>query len=324
MELGKLKSDGLINYKKFRMQIGLVIISLMILILFMITSPKVFLSLRIYRSFLSTVPFVGIMALGATLILAMGEIDLSFPAVMALSGFIFGKVLSITGNVFFAILCSLLTGVIVGVLNGTLITKIGIPSIVVTLGMQFLVRGLSNVLSQGLAQTLTLDESFFNGLFAGHILTIPVQALWFLGLTILLWFILFRHKFGEHILFVGDNEDATRMMGVNVDKTKILVFVLMGVLASFAGIIDIFKMRTWWPTMGQGYLMMTLAAVFVGGTSMFGGEATIFGTLVGAFLIGSLEAGIVASGLSGFWTRLIYGLLILIAVTLHTVLRKQR
>jgi simple sugar transport system permease protein len=319
----KLGEPG-INYNKYQLQIGLVIITLFVFILFMITSPEVFLSKRIYLSFLSTVPFVGVMALGATLVLAMGEIDLSFPSTMALSGFIFSYVLAGTGSVLVALFCSLGVGVIVGMGNGLLITKIGIPSIVVTLGMDFLIRGLSNILSQGLAKTLTLNNNLFYNLFAGKLMGIPVQSIWFLALAIILWFLLYRHKFGEHILFVGDNADATRMMGVNVDRVKILVFVLMGVLASFAGILDIFKMRTWWPTMGEGYLMMTLAAAFVGGTSMFGGEATIFGTFIGAFLIGSMEAGIVAAGLSGFWTRFIYGLLILVAVTVHTILKKKK
>lgn len=135
-----------------------------------------------------------------------------------------------------------------------LVTKIGIPAIVVTIGMQFFIRGLSNVLSQGSALNMNVGDNIFYRLFAG--------------------------------------------------------------------ILDVFRMRTWWPTMGEGYLMMTVATVFVGGTSMFGGEATILGTFIGAFLIGSLEAGIVAAGLSGFWTRLIYGLLILVAVTIHTVMNR--
>lgn len=322
MKLAESKTT--LDYSRYKLQIGLVIITFLIFILFMITSPDVFLSPRIYRSFLSTVPFVGVMALGLTLVLAMGEIDLSFPAVMALSGFVFASIFGSTGSIILGLICSMAVGAVVGFMNGTLVTRIGIPSIVVTLGMQFLIRGLSNVLSQGLAKPMALDETIFYNLFAGTFLTIPIQSLWFLGLAVLLWFILFRHKFGEHVLFVGDNEDATRMMGVNVNRVKTMVFMLMGVMASFAGILDLFKMRTWWPTMGEGYLMMTMAAVFVGGTSMFGGEATIFGTFVGAFLIGSLEAGIVAAGLSGFWTRLIYGLLILVAVTLHTVLKKNR
>jgi len=151
---------------------------------------------------------------------------------------------------------------------------------------------------------------------------IPVPALWFIALAIALWFILFRHKFGNYVLFAGDNEGAAWMMGINVDRTKTMVFVLMGTLAAFAGLIDSFRLLKWWPTMGEGYMLTTFATVFVGGTSMFGGEGSMLGTFIGAFLIGSLEAGIVAAGLSGFWTRLIYGLLILIAVTIHTLLRR--
>ncbi|MFW6381126.1 MAG: ABC transporter permease [Bacillota bacterium] len=310
-------------WKKHNTQIALLAIAVFVLLLFIITSPGVFLKPQIYRSFLSTVPFVGVMALGLTMILAMGEIDLSFPAVMALSGFIFAITFETTGSIFVGMIACLVTGAIVGLANGLMITKIGIPSIIVTIGMQFFIRGLSNVISQGSAHSMNLSGTFFYRLFAGQFFKIPSQAIWFTLLAILLWLILFRHKFGEHVLFTGDNEDATRMMGIDVDRTKIAVFMLMGILAAFAGILDVFRMRTWWPTMGEGYLMMTVATVFVGGTSMFGGEATILGTFIGAFLIGSLEAGIVAAGLSGFWTRLIYGLLILVAVTIHTVMKKS-
>ncbi|HLV09797.1 MAG TPA: ABC transporter permease, partial [Halanaerobiales bacterium] len=287
-------------WKKYNTQIALFAISIFVLLLFIITSPGVFLNPQIYRSFLSTVPFVGVMALGLTMVLAMGEIDMSFPAVMALSGFVFAIIFKTTGSVFLGLLACIITGAIVGSANGFLITKIGIPSIIVTIGMQFFIRGLSNVLSQGHAYPMKLSESFFYRLFAGEFLNIPSQAIWFALLSLFLWFLLFRHRFGQHILFIGDNEDATRMMGINVDRSKVAVFILMGVLASFAGILDVFRMRTWWPTMGEGYLMMVVATVFVGGTSMFGGEATILGTFIGAFLIGSLEAGIVAAGLSGF------------------------
>ncbi|MTI59905.1 MAG: ABC transporter permease [Firmicutes bacterium] len=310
-------------WKKYNTQLALFAIALFVLLLFIITSPGVFLSPQIYRSFLSTVPFVGVMALGLTMVLAMGEIDMSFPSVMALSGFIFAITFKTTGSVFLGMLTCLLCGVIVGSGNGLLVSKIGIPSIIVTIGMQFFIRGLSNVLSQGTAHPMRLSNSFLYKLFAGEVFNIPCQAIWFAVLAIFLWLLLFRHKFGEQVLFIGDNEDATRMMGINIDKTKILVFMIMGLLASFAGILDVFRMRTWWPTMGEGYMMMTVATVFVGGTSMFGGEATILGTFIGAFLIGSLEAGIVAAGLSGFWTRLIYGLLILVAVSIHTLMKKK-
>jgi len=314
---------GNIDFGKYKMQIGLIIMFFVVLILFMITSPRVFLRPTIYYAFLSTVPFVGIMGLGLTFVLASGEIDLSFPSVMALSSFFCAVVFYVTESLILGILASFAVGIGIGILNGILVRKIGIPSIVATIGMMFAVRGCVNILSGGLGKSLVaLMENPLYSVLAGKIgRRIPVQSLWFIGLAIFMWLILFRHKFGSQVLFVGDNEDAARMMGVKVDLVKTMVFVIMGVLAAFAGLIDSFRLLKWWPTMGEGYLMTTIATVFVGGTSMFGGEGSILGTFIGAFLIGSLEAGIVAAGLSGFWTQLIYGLLIIIAVTIHTLVR---
>lgn len=311
--------------KTYNMQLGLTFIALLILALFMVTAPGTFLKPRIYISFLSTTPFIGIAGLGLTLVLISGEIDLSFTAVMAFAGFVFAATMGFTGSIILGILAGLAAGSVVGMLNGLLVTLIGIPSIVVTLGMQFLIRGATNIIAAGRATTLTeIAGTPLYNLLVGEINgIIPAQAIWFLVLAIVIWLFLFRHKLGDHILFSGDNPETAKMMGVSVTKTKILVFVIFGLLAAFAGILDSFRLRTWWPTMGEGYLMTTMAAVFVGGTSMFGGEGTIYGTFLGAFLIGSLEAGIVAAGLSGFWTRFIYGILILIAVTVHTLLRRR-
>jgi simple sugar transport system permease protein len=190
--------------------------------------------------------------------------------------------------------------------------------------MQFLIRGFSNIISNGLAKTVALDKTFSYKIFAEKLGAIPVQSIWFIGVTIFLYFLLFRHRFGEHLLFIGDNREAARMMGVNVNSVKIMVFVLMGVMASFAGILSCYRMRTWWPTMGEGYIMMVMAAVFIGGTSMLGGVASIEGTFIGAFIIGSLEAGIVAAGLSGFWTQFVCGVLIIASVTIHTLVKRRK
>jgi simple sugar transport system permease protein len=318
------KNSKLKKSSKYKSQIALLIMTVSVFGLFMITSPEVFFKGRIYQAFLSTVPFMGLMALGLTFVLAMGEIDLSFPSTMALSGFIFTSTFQATDSVILALIYSLLSGVIVGFINGTLVTSIGIPSIVATLGMQFLVRGFSNIISNGLARRVALDKTISYKIFAEKLGVIPVQSIWFIGLTIFFYFLLFRHKFGEHVLFIGDNQEAARMMGVNINRVKIMIFILMGIMASFAGILSCYRMRTWWPTMGEGYIMMIMAAVFMGGTSMFGGEASIEGTFIGSFVIGSLEAGIVAAGLSGFWTQFICGLLIIASVTIHTLVKRRK
>jgi simple sugar transport system permease protein len=318
------KNSKLKKSSQYKSQIALLIMTVSVFGLFMITSPEVFFKGRIYQAFLSTVPIMGLMALGLTFVLAMGEIDLSFPSTMALSGFIFTSTFQATGSVILALIYSLLSGVIVGFINGTLVTSIGIPSIVATLGMQFLIRGFSNIISNGLAKTVALDKTISYKIFAEKLGVIPVQSIWFIGLTIFFYFLLFRHKFGEHVLFIGDNQEAARMMGVNVKRVKIMVFILMGIMASFAGILSCYRMRTWWPTMGEGYIMMVMAAAFVGGTSMFGGEASIEGTFIGSFVIGSLEAGIVAAGLSGFWTQFVCGVLIIASVTIHTLVKRRK
>jgi len=114
------------------------------------------------------------------------------------------------------------------------------------------------------------------------------------------------------------------MMGIPVNRVKIIVFTQLGLFAAFAGILLDLEMSYYWPTTGEGYLLGTLASVFLGGTSAFGGMGTIFGTFIGCIIIGSLETGIIAVGLSGYWTNLIYGLVIVISVSIHSILRRER
>ena len=311
--------------REYKMSVALIVVFLLVLALFTLVTPETFLSPRIYLAFLATVPIVGILALGLTLVLVVGEIDLSFPDAVVLSGLTFAQIFISTGSGLLGLIGALAVVAVIGVTNGLLTTKIPIPSIVATLGMSFFLRGVSNVLAGGLARVLGgIDETLLSAVLVGAVGGIPAQAVWFLGLTLLLAVILFRHKFGDHILFVGDNANTAHMMNINVAKTKIMVFVIMGVLSAFIGVLATVRLRTWWPTLGGGYLLTTFATVFVGGTSMFGGVGSILGTFISAFLIGSLEAGIVASGLGGFWTRLIYGLLILISVTIHSLLGRKR
>lgn len=308
-----------------RVQVAVIGAAVLVFGTFMVLSPAVFLRPRIYVAFLSTAPFFGIMALGLTLILVSKQIDLSFPSTMALGAFVSASIFAATDSLLLGMLGGMLVGAAVGVLNGILVTKVGIPSIIATLGMMFALRGAVHVLSDGMSISLTaLSGSPLRNVFVGMSpIGIPAQSLWFIGIAVLLWFLLFRHKFGDHVLFTGDNESAAQMMGVNTDLTKTLVFVILGVLAAFAGVLDSLRMLRWFPTLGEGYLLMTFGAVFVGGTSMFGGAGTIFGTFIGTFLVGSLEAGVIAAGLAGFWTRLFVGVLILVAVTIHALLSRR-
>jgi simple sugar transport system permease protein len=310
----------------FNLQIyGILVVYAVIIGIFMITAPSTFLNFRIYMAFLSTVPFTLIMALGLTFVITAGEIDLSFPSIMAFAGFVFSVVFLATGNVLVALIACLATGLAIGFLNGLIIAKIGVPSIIATLSTMFIWGGLSVVLSQGKQLVIADSRSNLLGkLFVGRLADIvPAQAFWALGLAALLGVILNRHRFGEHTMFAGDNREAARMLGVDMDRTLIVIFMLNGLTAAFSAALLALEMVTWWPTQGPGYLLTTVAAVFIGGTSIYGGEGTIFGTVIGAFVVGSLTAGIVASGVGGFWSQLIVGLVMLVAILANTLLRRQ-
>ena len=147
--------------------------------------------------------------------------------------------------------------------------------------------------------------------------------LWTVFVALLMGLLLNRHRFGAHVYLIGDNIESARLMGINVRQRKTALFVLMAVAAAFAGLIASLEVTYYWPTLGDGYLLTTIASVFLGGTSVFGGTGTIAGTLVACFIIGAINAGVVAIGLTGFWTQLIYGLIIVISVTLQTVLSRR-
>ena len=127
------------------------------------------------------------------------------------------------------------------------------------------------------------------------------------GIAIVLWVLLNRHRFGAHVYLVGDNEQSARMMGVRSNGSGVSVFAFVGLSAAFAGIASTLETNYFWPTVGSGAMLPTVAAVFLGGTSIFGGRGTIFGTFVAAFVIGAIEPGIVSLGWTGLLTQVIYG-----------------
>jgi simple sugar transport system permease protein len=134
-----------------------------------------------------------------------------------------------------------------------------------------------------------------------------------------MWFILNRHKFGESVLFIGDNADVARVMGINVETTRIQLFTIMGVISAFAGVLVTLENWVFYPTQGEGYLLPVMSAVFIGGTSFAGGQGAILGSLFGAYIIGSLEAGVVASGIRGYWVQLVQGLVMGASVILNVL-----
>jgi simple sugar transport system permease protein len=311
--------------RRYAMQIGIVLVGVLIWLLFLIGSPKTFLSFPIYAAYMSTTPFFALMALPLTLVIITGEIDLSFPSIMAFGMTIYALVLVSTGSHILAFIACLIAGLAAGLINGAIVVHIGIPSLVATIGTQFFWRGVVLVITGGNGTGLTsaIGGILHTGLVGRVFGLIPAQMIWTIVVAAVVWFFLNRHRFGAHIYLSGDNVESARLMGVNVSRVKMLVFAIMGVAAAFAGVVVSLEVLYFWPTLGEGYMLSTLSSVFLGGTSVFGGTGTVFGTLVASFIIGAINAGIVAAGLTGFWTQLIYGLIIVMSVSLQTILSRR-
>lgn len=311
--------------RRYALQIGIFFVAVFIWLLFLIGSPQTFLSRDIYVAFMSTTPFFALVAIPLTLVIIAAEIDLSFPSIMAFGMTAFAVVFVATGSVWLGFIACLLAGLLAGLLNGIIVVKIGIPSLVATIGTQFFWRGVVMVVTngQGLGLTPVRSTLLYPALVGRIAGFIPAQFIWTIIFAIVVWFFLNRHKFGAHIYLSGDNVESARLMGVNVERTKMLAFAVVGVAAAFAGYVVSEEVLFFWPTLGEGYLLNTLASVFLGGTSVFGGTGTVFGTFVASFIIGAINAGIVAAGLTGFWTNVIYGLIIVVSVSLQALLSRR-
>jgi simple sugar transport system permease protein len=302
--------------------------------LFMWTAPQVFLQPFIYTTFLSTLPPLVLLAVGLTFVIGAGEIDLSFPAIIAFSGFVFAVLFKEYELGWLAVLAGLASGLLVGFLNGVIVARIGIPSFMATLATQFFWVGMATVLSGGKSYALrgAEESSVWKAIvgrpFAGSetvwIAQLPLQALWTALIVVLLWFILNRHKFGDSVLFIGDSNEVSRVVGIDVEREKIRIFTLMGGLAGIAAIMLTLENKNYFGNQGQGYLLTAIASVLIGGTSIFGGRATIVGTVFGCLIIGMIEAGLVATGLTGAWVRTVQGLVFLVAVVSYLLIEEPQ
>jgi simple sugar transport system permease protein len=313
----------------------IVLIAFGLLMLFMATAPNTFLGPLIYTTFLSSAPPLIFLAVGLTFVIGAGEIDLSFPAIISFAGAIFAILFKEYQLGWLAIAAAILAGLLVGFVNGTLVALAGIPSFIATLGTFFLFSGLATVISGGKSYALRGAEEtsvwqVLVGRFSfggeGYLWynQISVQFFWVAALVVIMWFILNRHRFGEHILFIGDSNDVSRVLGVKVEREKLKLFALMGFLAACASILLTLENKNFFGNQGQGYLLLAIAAVLIGGTSIFGGKATIVGTFFGCVIMWFLEAGLVASGLTGEWVRVAQGAVLLVAIVIYILVEEPQ
>jgi simple sugar transport system permease protein len=317
--------------RKYALQIAIVAVALLIWAFFLWRAPSTFLAYDIYYSLMATTPYFALMAIPLTLVIIAKEIDISFASIMAFGMAAYDVVFLLfsTTNpslgVWLGFIACLVAGFLAGLLNGVIVVKLGIPSLVATLGTSFFWSGIVLVITnaQGLGLAAVAETPLYSVLVGRVGGVIPAQFVWTVVFVIVTWFLLNRTKFGAHVYLSGDNVESAKLMGVDAERIKMLVFAIVGLASAFAGIVESSDLKFFWPTGGGGFLLSTLASVFLGGTSVFGGTGTVFGTFVASFIIAIINPGIVAAGWTAYWTQPIYGFIIVISVSLQAILRRR-
>jgi ribose/xylose/arabinose/galactoside ABC-type transport system permease subunit len=314
------RPDGALRrfLSKNRASLGTLAVFVVMMAVFIIASPQVFTRWQIYDSVLVTLPVALCLVVPLVFVVTVGEIDLSFPATMGFSAWIFALIVHAGFSPFLAIVGALATGMLIGYCVGALVVTANLSSLIATLGMNYMLRGLIMIVTQGKSiALLDLQDTTAARLFSGELIGFPVQMFWALGFVAFAGLLFNRHRFGARVHAVGDHPDSAAQMGINVARTRIATFVFMGLGAALAGVFSTMINYTWWPTSGDGYLLPAIASVFVGGTPTWGGVGTVTGGAIGALIVSFIQSGIVAAGLSGFYVQFFNGLIIVLALLGH-------
>ncbi|MGI8740963.1 MAG: ABC transporter permease [Bryobacteraceae bacterium] len=285
-----------------------------------IASPN-FLTATNLSSVVRQTAVINIMALGMTLVIIAGGIDLSVGSILAMGGLLGTMAMEHKASIPSGMLIGIAVGTACGVANGAMITSLRINPFIVTLGTMGIFRGLALIVSNGLP-VHDIPQSF-SYLGEGTLLHVPF-VLWILLLCALVMHVVLEHtRLGRYSFAIGSNPDAAFYAGVPVSFHTIAVYGIAGLLTGLAGMIEASRLMTGQPTGGQGYELQAIAAVVIGGGSLRGGEGSVLGTLIGAFIMGLLSNGSDLLGTNPYWQQVIIGAVIIIAVSFDE-LRKRR
>lgn len=274
-----------------------------------------FLDANNFLNILRQTTMVSIMAMGMTFVLSAGEIDLSIGSTVALSAMVTAVLIRDVGSVPIAIAGGLLVGSLVGLANGLIVTKARIPSFLVTLGMLGIVSGLARDLTN--LDPVPVTNGMYTFIFgSGNVGPIPTLVIWMLVVFLVTNTLYRRTSFGRQVLATGGNRIAARYSGISTDNIRIAVLVISGLTAAIAGMLYTGRLQGARYSLGDQDLLTVIAAVVIGGTSMFGGRGSIIGAIVGSLIMGVLTNGLILMGLTVSEQMIARGIIIIVAVAL--------
>ncbi|HLS91375.1 MAG TPA: ABC transporter permease [Limnochordia bacterium] len=292
-------------------------------VVFSLASPNFATFTNIVGILLSTA-VIGILAVGVTFVIITGGIDLSVGTVMTFASVITGVIISYWGlPVLVGVLGGLAAGALCGFVNGTVTAKMRVPPFIATLGMMMMSQGLSLVIS-GTRPIYFLSTPGFRQIAMGSLVGIP-NAVWiFFASAVIGSLVLTKTVLGRYTFALGSNEEATRLSGINVDRWKIAVYTLCGLYSGLAGVVMASRLNSAQPALGAGYELEAIAAVVIGGTSLSGGEGSVLGTVIGAFLMSVLINGLRILSIPQEWQKVVIGAIVIVAVYADIVRRRRR
>jgi ribose/xylose/arabinose/galactoside ABC-type transport system permease subunit len=273
------------------------------------------------------ISILAVIATGVTFLFIAREIDLSVGSIYGFLGIVLAfLIVKWSVNPWLAMVITIVLGAGLGLVNGLVTTRFGIPSFIVTLGSLSVLRGGALLLSGGWPINLKLprDDAFLH-ITAGHVGgLIPTQVFWMIGVMLIAGFVLSKTRFGSHVYATGGNEEAAILAGIPTKQVKVICFMISGALCGIAAALLIGQHRNAFPLTGTGYELDIIAAVVIGGTPLFGGAGSILGTFLGAAVLGMITNGLVLLGASAYFEPVAKGSIIVAAILVDTVIRQRR
>jgi ribose transport system permease protein len=300
-------------------QAGLFLALVLLCLVISLLTPVFFTAINI-KNVLRDASLIAIAGIGMVMIILLGEIDLSVGSTQAVAGIVAVAVLNQMDSVWMALLAALLAGALVGLCNGLLVTKAGINSLIATLGTMAILRGGAMVSTQ--AVSIQGKVEGFVEIGTGYVGPVPIPVLLAFLLFGLFYYVLHHTILGRYIYAIGGNIQAARLSGLAVDRTRVLVYVIGGVLAALSAFILASRLNSGQPNAGLGFELQVIAAVILGGISLSGGIGTLGGAFIGILILTVLSNGLVLLNVSSFYHDIARGAVIILAVYLDTR-RKQ-
>jgi ribose transport system permease protein len=300
---------------------GLYLVFIVIIIFFSFTAPYFF-TLGNFMDILRQSTFVLVAALGMTMVIITAGIDLSIGSVIGLSAGVTSFLLLKGAATPVAVVTGLSSGILCGFINGTIITRLGVSDLITTLSTLSIYRGILFMMTRGVPFQ-AFARPGFSWLGRGNVGRLPVPILIAAVLFLILNYVLTKTILGRHILSVGSNSQAAILSGINVKRNKVYVYIISGFCAAASGIMLASRLSSVPPDLGQGYEMSVIAAVVIGGTSLFGGYGSMTGTVIGSLMVAIIGNGLILLNVNPFYQYVINGVIIILAVSFNNARRKS-